>query len=217
MSIRPSTLRAGLALPLTLILTACPRTSTEEGGDDIGETDESSGVTDEASDSSDSSDGETGDDNPATLEACEAACDVYTQCSQPLPGCVEGCLFSVADLSAECVSEWTQLYECIGGLTCEEFDQFVAGEPDPYPCAAVDAISRECTTNVFCSVTVIPSETDCNIRIKCPAEPVYSVDCTEAGCTCFIDGVESGTCDDPLGVCGDPISDTPQACCGFPL
>ncbi len=197
--------------------------SADESSESVGETSEETSEPGDSTDSTDeSTDGgteETGEPDPDTVEACMAGCAVFAQCGGQLPGCVEECVGEVSGLDAECILAANEFFNCIGELTCEEFQQLEEGEPEPYPCQEEETIYSECAGGGDCLATIGQGENpgECSVSIECPDEPEYAAECNGDTCICLMDGVEVGSCENAQSVCDEPGSEALVACCGFPL
>ncbi|MFV8756575.1 hypothetical protein ACNOYE_39020 [Nannocystaceae bacterium ST9] len=195
--------------------------SSSESESDSTETGPDSADTTETTDSSDSADsvsdtGTTGDPG-LTEELCMQGCAVFSECVGEIPGCLEECITQHDALDGECLGFEQALTACIGGLTCEELDQFLESSPEPYPCQAEEA--QVCEGNV-CEVGVGMGENpeECSFEYICPNDPVYSVECTANGCSCFEDGVEVGGCSEAAQFCAAVgETDAANTCCGWQL
>jgi hypothetical protein len=157
-----------------------------------------------------------GDPDPAIVEACTGACDLIDSCEGgvSIPDCVDGCVQQHIDYEdPACTAAELALTECVADLTCEQFEQLIEEAPEPFPCQT--ELEATCGGQL-CTVDVGLGENpgECEVSVSCEGQPEESVSCDGITCTCYVDNVEVGSCDDAIGVCGDPGPNAMDACCG---
>jgi hypothetical protein len=200
-------------------------TGTEDTGtEDTGTEDtgmEGTGTEDTGTEDTGTEETDTGTTGDPSLneQLCMDGCAVFADClgGGGIPDCYDSCLEHHDSLEGECLGLEQALTACIIDLTCDELDQFIEGEPEPYPCQA----ESEAVCDVEpCSVGVGMGENpeECSIEYSCPDEPVYSIECDANGCSCMIDMVEVGGCSEAIEVCAEAGELAPvNACCGWDL
>lgn len=160
----------------------------------------------------------TGD--PAIEEACAAVCEVFASCFEPFPDCVDECVAEFSQTQGECLDGQLALASCLGGLSCEEFAQYVESSPEPYPCQTEEqAVAQACEGNV-CEAGVGMGENpgECSFEYICPNDPIYEVVCDGSSCSCLEDGVEVGGCSEAAAFCGaDDFNAAADDCCGWTI
>jgi hypothetical protein len=197
-------------------------TGMEETAEDVGTEDtgtEDTGTEETADTEETDTETETTGDPSLNEQLCMDACGVFEEClgGGGLPGCYDDCLEQHDALEGECLGFMQAATSCISGLTCEELDQFLEGEPEPYPCQEEEqniCDEEPCTVDV--GMGEEPDE--CYLEYSCPEEPAYAVSCDANGCSCTIDLEEVAFCDQAIEVCSD-LGDFAaiNECCGWDL
>lgn len=154
-------------------------------------------------------------------EVCEAACELASTCELEVEDCFADCILwlegvaSDPDLDPECVDAEVDFLACIGALTCEEYEQFSEGDPEPYPCQAeeeqiCDGGGGECEG----AVGIGENPGDCGFVETC-GENVFAIECTDGGgCQCLSNGELVGECSNDAEVCMDVTNDVViESCC----
>lgn len=235
-----------LLTTLTL-LPACPAAGDDDdvSDDDIGESDstDNSDESDESESSdSDTDDSDTSDDSTDStdsmgdessesgevepdVEACQQYCDAWYPCfnDQPQDGtCVAECLEDLhSKQEGMCFDNELGLLTCLATLTCEEYEAYLWHEEgEAFPCDTAEEASCQC---LAAEIEVGEGETasDCSLDYSCIGETSYAVECDGEGCTCYVDGVETGGCVDAMQTCAEVIEtvafDVVNECCGWSL
>lgn len=190
-------------------------TSTGDGDGDVDNGDGDGDGSEQGGDGDGDGDGDV-DPDPAIVEACTDACNLIDSCEGEIsiPDCVDGCVEQHIDYEdPACTAAELALTECVAGLTCEQFQQLVEEAPEPLPCQTeMEATCGGQLCTVDLGVGENPGE--CEVSVSCEGQPEESVICDGTSCTCYVDNVETGSCDDAVGVCGDPGPNEIDACCG---
>jgi hypothetical protein len=179
----------------------------------------------------------TGDTTGEGDDPCPALCQVQDECA-PDPfftyaDCLAVCAMEleVAAGAPACPPALTELYTCVGGLTCEQFD--VLWDDPEGPCfdGAV-AFDEHCAEALTCELGGGGDEQGsyCSYQFDCYGSGLHRVECSAGtGCTCLVEGVEVGSCDELYPALCEPIDpvDPNQAnmqilgymneCCGWTL
>lgn len=212
--------------PALLALACGPHTATTEGGSGGGSGSDSAAgnattgvdTVTEANSSGLVSDGTggggsgTGGGNDAEA-SCAALCGAYDTCAPELagPDCLTDCVGGIAPpLPAVCAAAWVELYTCLAALDC---DALLGDAPCPTEDAAVAA---SCPGSGTCSVEIDSATAKrCSYQEVCPGEPTRGLDCSNATCTCIVDGVEGASCPSD-GICTNTgeLGSKMLACCG---
>jgi hypothetical protein len=196
--------------------------TTETTDDTTETTDDTTETTDDTTETTDdtteTTDGTTGDPS-LNEQLCMDACGVFADClgGGGLPDCFNACLDYHDSLEGECLGFEQDLTSCIIGLSCDELDQFLENDPEPYPCQAEEALVCE---EQVCEVGVGGGEQpdECSFEYACPNDPVYEVVCENGECTCLEDDVEVGGCSDAVEFCSEVGELGPaNTCCGWEL
>ena len=128
---------------------------SSSGGSTVGSTSASSTGSDTTADTSTGgSSSEGGSSTTATgpNQGCVDGCVTEFACGRRWrseDACVEWCEANLVQAEAEagpaCRISWENLYECLGTLTCEEYEQWQMPVEVPYPCISEDeALTFEC-------------------------------------------------------------------------
>ncbi|MCA9680999.1 MAG: hypothetical protein KC457_02290 [Myxococcales bacterium] len=229
----------GLSLALSLGVLACQDdgAGTDDAAGDMTESTDSttseSGSTDADStdtDSTDTTTSDTGSTDTGTTDGggslCTDACTVVAECGEdPLDECIADCEYLFETLGAEipeCVPPNEAVYECVAGLSCEEFQALLAAE-SPYPCEAEIEGLGECG-DPGCELTAGGNldGTSCEFSYHCTGEETYTVECVDGeGCDCAVDGEPVASCPDIALVCSaidsEGVVDAVNECCGWLL
>jgi hypothetical protein len=226
---------------LALVLTGSIGCSGLELGDEAGESETTSdastgsGESTAGTDTTDTPD--TADTTTSVEDTCLAACELQDQCApDPFYGvadCVSDCTheFEAAPLAEGCPAALSEFYTCVGGLTCAELDQIF--ETENNPCYdEVLAYDELCSEVVSCDLGGGGDDQGsyCSYQYDCYGGGLHRVECNaEAGCTCLLEGVEVGSCDQLYPALCEPLSgsnpnelnmqivDRMQDCCGWVL
>ncbi|MCA9713981.1 MAG: hypothetical protein H6713_33360 [Myxococcales bacterium] len=139
---------------MTAAMTESPSTSEGTTGAGPSTDGPTGGETEGASSSGDATGDATGEETDATTgdatttaggELCDEYCALLDSCGESTGDCVADCELSVAYYGSvgSCHDPFTAVYECIIGLDCAAYDEFVTAEGE-YPCKAeLEAYSGE--------------------------------------------------------------------------
>lgn len=177
--------------------------------------------------SSDEGPGETGgsegtdtgsESEGGTGNLCKDFCDKGDECGEAPGGamckmfCMEG-----LQMGPECGDAFAALLECTLGMTCEEYNAFIADD-EPGPCAAEFAAQTEACAGDVCEVGVggNPDGTECEYVESCPDTMTQTMTCDVTTCTCLLGDEVVGECAAEM-VCLDlgEIETKALDCCGF--
>ncbi|HLT36110.1 MAG TPA: hypothetical protein VK034_07485 [Enhygromyxa sp.] len=202
-----------------------------EDDDEEDEEDEETDDDDETNDdetNDDETDAETGED----ADPCEAFCEIYLECwpdpGYPMAECLVDCAeeLEISSNYEGCAESLGELFLCFGGLTCEQFE--MPGDRS-YPCAEQEAAVDVACADAECGVGGGGDEqgTYCSYQYSCYTSGLHRVECTQEGsCTCLIDDVEVGSCDQLYPALCEPfafeegetvIIERLNQCCGWEL
>jgi len=86
------------------------------------------------------------------MSGCAAGCQVEFECGmgewKSAQACTDWCeanLVKAEGFSCFCALAWNNLSTCFGGLTCEEYAEYLEPTMFPYPCAIEsDSLMFEC-------------------------------------------------------------------------
>lgn len=116
--------------------------STSEGSSDTSTHESSSGSSESTTESSDC----------IEMSGCEAGCQIEFECGvgewESAQECTDWCeanLVKAEAFACFCAQAWNTLSTCFGGLTCEEYAEYLEPTMFPYPCSIEsDSLMFEC-------------------------------------------------------------------------
>lgn len=130
---------------LTLVL--CPAfvaCSDDEEPEEMA--DEAGTETEDEAETEAGTEAETGEETSGGSEeaqaVCETSCALIESCDAEVENCLEDCVgwlemvSADPDLDPACAEAEFAIYECLGALTCKDYAQYSAMNPEPYPCQA---------------------------------------------------------------------------------
>ncbi|MFZ6182858.1 hypothetical protein [Nannocystis pusilla] len=160
----------------------------------------------------------TGGVVPPELDAaCESLCEKFIACDwEPQYRDVASCKLDCASNTpgGMCVAPAVALYQCVGGLTCEELE----AEEWPTCAAEEDALPEACGEPDCQNLGASAGPDSCSYGYACPNAPAEEIVCEGDTCTCLVDGEAMGTCGASEGFCDlEPYekADIAFECCGF--
>ncbi|MCY1055756.1 hypothetical protein [Nannocystis sp. SCPEA4] len=148
---------------------------------------------------------------------CTAWCEQAFGCIGPpsypdLDACISTCVADPPN-SQRCISAQTDLWQCVGGLSCEELHTFLFehdwGECTDEFLGAADVCA--------CSTFQGGADGHCAVKRWCPEHPTIEIDCDESTCVCKTDDELVGSCP-AQGFCdldGPGQYEAAEACCGL--
>lgn len=147
-----------------------------------------------------------------TATACQRYCAVLTSCTSEisLGECMAYCLFyTTSDESPSCRGANIIAFDCLAGLTCDEF----RGAENDACRAPTDAAEATCTP--VCSPSILATDTGCTVTRHCEAGPDATMTCDGQTCSCALGPTELIACADQ-GVCALDLAEAAAAsekCC----
>lgn len=149
-------------------------------------------------------------------EACAGACGTIVECdpdAPPLDECTASCIADstpAPDAPQECVDAMLAFINCIGGGTCQDFN-------DPNFCATeLDAQMMLCGGGGACEPTGGMGMGMCSLGETCP-DYKHEIVCGKQGCRCFEDDVNVKMCP-AMDICAqgaDVLAAFSLECCGW--
>lgn len=155
--------------------------------------------------------------SPELDAACESLCEKFIACDwEPQYRDVDSCKLDCAGNTpgGMCIAPSVALYQCVGGLTCEE----LLAEAWPTCAAEEEALPEACGEPDCQNLGSSAGPDSCSFGYQCPDSGAQEIACEGDTCTCLVDGEAMGTCGASEGFCDlEPYdkADIAFECCGF--